>query len=211
MLRNLLLAGLVLTSLLIGSPLAAQTVIGPPMSPPPANPPPPSDELTLRAVRSDRHPPVHFSVAPGSDKLELRLYQERGVNAVLGPTGNRDTSELVPLCSLPCEISLRPRAYVFGVSTGDRGAVKVDPVLQVHDGDQVVIDYRSRLPLRILGWVLLVGGAVGGGLLLAAGLPSEQPAIPARVAAGSVLLGVGIGFGLWFVNVPDRARATITH
>lgn len=133
------------------------------------------------------------------------------MNAVLGPGGNRDASELVPLCSPPCEMSLRSRGYVFGVSSGDRGAVKVDPVLRVRDGDHVVIHYNSRLPLRILGWVLLLAGTTAGGLVLASGLPAQDPTIAARVAGGAALLGVSLGVGLWFVNVPDSARGWVTR
>ena len=221
MTRFLLLLGPLLATLLLGSPLLVlaqstldspgDTIVNKPMSPPPATPRPPDTEPTLRVVRSDRHPPVRFSVSPNSDKQNLRLYQERGMNAVLGPGGNRDTSELVPLCSPPCEMSLRSRNYVFGVSSGDRGAVKVDPILHVHDGDQVVVHYNSRLPLRIIGWVLLLAGTTAGGLVLASGLPAQDPSIPARVAGGAALLGVSLGVGLWFVNVPDSAHGWVTR
>jgi hypothetical protein len=199
------------TALLVSAPLSAQSVIGPAMSPPPSAAKPRDDGPTLRAVRSDLHPPVRFSVAPDSEKQSLRLYQERGVNAVFGPGGNRDTSEMLPLCSPPCEVSLRSRSYVFGVSTADRGAVKVEPVLQVRDGDQVVLKYNSHLPLRVVGWVLMFAGATAGGLLLASGTRAEAPAIAPRIIGGAVIMSVGLGFGLWFVNVPDSARGWVTR
>jgi hypothetical protein len=209
--RLLLSLGLLLTGLLVSAPLSAQSVIGPAMSPPPATPKPRDDEPTLRAVRSDLHRPIRFSVSPNSEKQTLRLYQERGVNPVLGPGGNADSSEMLPLCSPPCEISLRSRSYVFGVSAGERAAVKVQPVLRVRDGDQVVVHYNSRLPLRVVGWILLLAGSTAGGLLLATGLPAEDDAKPALVASGAALLAVSIGFGLWFVNVPDSAHGWVTR
>jgi hypothetical protein len=187
------------------------SAINKPMSPPPTEPGPTDAEPNVRAVREDLHPPVHFLIAPNSEKLDLKLYQERGVNPVLGPGGNQDHSEFVPLCSLPCDMSMRSRSFVFGVSTGRRSAVKVDPVLQLRDNDRVFLHYNSRLPLRITGWILLLAGTAAGGLLLGAGLPAGEPAIPARVASGSVLMAVGLGFGLWFANMPDRATGWVVR
>jgi len=217
--RILLLLGALLNGLLSVAPVSAQSTLDPPgtsiinkpMSPPPARIKPTGEEPHARLVQSDRHPPVRFSVATGSDKLNLRLYQERGMNAVLGPGGNRDSSELVPMCSPPCEVSLRSRAYVLAVSSGDRGAVKIDPVLNLHDGDHMEIHYQSRMPLRVLGWVLLLAGTTAGGILFGLGLPAQQPNVPSRIAGGAALLGVSLGCGLWFVNVPDSARAVITR
>ncbi len=209
-LRFLLFAGLVLGSL-VGPRASAQSVFGPPMSPPPATPRPFENEPSLRAVRADRHPPVRFSVAPKSERKDLRLYVERGMNAVLGPGGNRDTSELVPLCSPPCEMSLRARSYVLGVSAGERGAVKVHPMLQLRDGDQVSVHYNSRLPMRVVGWVLLLAGTTAGGALLAAGLPAQGDPSLAMVVSGSALLTVSLGVGLWFVNMPDAAKGWVTR
>jgi hypothetical protein len=180
-------------------------------SKPPPKPRPLAQEPEMRSVREDLHPPVHFEASPYSEKLELTLYQERGVNAVLGPGGNRDVSEFMPLCPLPCDISLRSRTYVFAVTAEQRGAVRVKPALRVHDGDRVMVHYDSRLPMRIAGWVLLLGGTAGGGLLLGSGLHADSPVEPVRVASGAVLMAVSLGLGLWFANVPDRARAWVVR
>jgi hypothetical protein len=190
-----------------GVDATSPSIIDKPMSPPPVRSQAPVD-AHVREVRADLHPPVHFVLSPKSEKMDLTLYQERGMNAVLGPGGNRNASEFLPLCTLPCDLSLRAKPYVFGVSTGDRGAVKVSPVLQLKDSQRVVVQYNSRLPLRVFGWVLLLAGTAAGGLLLGAGV-SREPSKPGWIAGGAVLMSVSLGGGLWFANTPDSAKAWI--
>jgi hypothetical protein len=184
--------------------------VGSPTPPPPLDAQLPSDGA-LRQPRSGLHAPTHFELARDSERDDLTLYVERGVNPILGPGGSHDMRTYLPLCSPPCEYTLRSRSYVLGVSAGNRAAIRVKPALQLREGDRVFIDYDSRLPMRIVGWVLLIAGASAGGVLLAAGFPAQGGTIPARIAGGATLLGLSIPFGLWFANTPDRARAWVEH
>lgn len=187
----------------------APTAIDKPLSPPPPSSVPATFEPSLREPKEGRYPPTRFSVAPASERTDLTLYREHSVNPVLGPGGNHDNSTFSPLCTLPCEVNLRPRPYVFGVRAGDRAAVKVREVIDLRNGQDVHIHYDSRLGMRIFGWTLLLAGTAAGGLLLGSGIPAQGDLMPARVATGAGLMATSLVLGLWFANLPDRAYAFI--
>ncbi len=156
-------------------------------------------------------PPMRFTIAPKSDTYELNLYVEHSINPILGPGGNVSAERYEPLCTLPCEVALRHRAYVFSVTHGTRGAVKVKPVLQLMEGDDVQIRYQSRRTMRVVGWILLLAGTSAGSILMGSGLRAERPTEPLRVTSGAVMMAASLGFGLWFANVPDRAFGSVTR
>jgi hypothetical protein len=161
------------------------------------------------APASETRPPVTFSVAEDSDREDLSIYLEKGINPILGSGGNVDLSVFEPLCRAPCEVDLRSGTHLFAVSAGPRATVRTDAPVLVRRGEHVVVHYDSRLGLRIAGWTLLITGASAGGLLTALGTPLYGDTDRAKLVGGSLLTVVGLVGGLWLANMPDRARAWV--
>lgn len=174
-------------------------------------PPPLKLEPTEKLVPKprDARPPVRFTLAPDSDLSELNLYAAKSINPILGPMGKSTIERFEPLCTLPCEVTLRHGAHLFSVSSGTRGHVAVSPILQLREGDEVQIHYQSRRLQRILGWTLLLAGTAAGSILLGSGLQVQKGTMPGRVAGGAVMMAASLGFGLWFSNMRDLAHGEV--
>lgn len=150
--------------------------------------------------------PVHFVIGEHSDGHELTLYLQREVNPVFGPGGSAETGLYEPLCQLPCDLTLRPGSYVFGLAPAHRPTRKLAEALKLRGGERVEVEYDRRLAMRVTGWILIVAGVVGGGILLGHGQSQDRPA---ESVVGGVLGGLCIVGGLWLANMPDRAHGSV--
>lgn len=167
---------------------------------------PPSSPF-VRAPSADR-PATRFLRDERSSRGPLTLYLQREVNPVLGPGGSAETGLYQPLCPLPCELTLRPGSYVFGLAAGTGPTIKTAEPLALRGGEHVLARYDSRRILRVAGWTVLIVGVLGGGALIVNGHAHD---LRARFITGNVLVALSLGSGLWMMNVPDRASARLAR
>jgi hypothetical protein len=159
-------------------------------------------------------PPLRVSLAPDSDRKDVTLYVDRGVNPILGPSGSTGANAFEPLCRPPCEFDLRNGTYCFGIMLdrpirGTWSLIKVRPELTVQRGDQLVIRHRSRLATRIVGWVALLAVTSGGVWLASTGQEAGEPKEPLRIAGGTLLSILGVGGGIALAILPDRVTGRV--
>jgi hypothetical protein len=180
------------STLLVWFSFAGVTLAQVPVSPPRAD---------FVKPASDGKPAVTFEVDPDSDHQELTLYVQREVNPVLGPGGSAETGKYTPLCGLPCTLDMRSGSYVLGLAAAAGPTVKIKSPIKVNGAGTFTLGYDDRKLPRVVGWLTLLIGAGGGGVLLAHGQAKERTG---EMVTGAVMITAAIGLGLWLANWPDR-------
>lgn len=73
----------------------------------------------------------------------------------------------MPLCLAPCELSMTPGTYYFGLSLDDGLPVGDNrPLVVASESTKIVADYTSHEELRVAGWLVGAASFLGGGALL---------------------------------------------
>jgi hypothetical protein len=123
----------------------------------------------------------------------------------------------VPLCAPPCAASLPAGTYHLALSRRGGRPVEAGPV-RVEGPTELYGDYRRRSGIRAGGWVLMIAGAVGGSVMIAAGASGlscvREPGCDidggsqaAVLSAGIVLVVASLVTGM--IMATRKARATV--
>jgi hypothetical protein len=164
-------------------------------------------------AQSSSRAPVELSIAADSERADLTLHLNEGVNPILGPGDRDDASRFRTLCTLPCSVSLRKGAHAFGVSAGEGPLIEVEPMLTLRPAahaDHVVVRYDERRGLRAFGWVVFAASA-GLSLAMVTVGASDGFVDTGRAVIGALVPALGIVAGLWLAHLPDRATAWLAH
>ncbi len=140
-------------------------------------------------------------------------------NTVYTTTGVRAESVYGAVCAAPCTVALPPG----GVSLGVDGIATFETVLP-RSGDTLVVESDARDGLRAVGWLVDLGGLLGGGalalsILLDAGWPQsgstplpdlfdDESELARWIAAGATVLVTQI-VGLALIGLRGLASVTV--
>lgn len=203
---RILAALLVLPSLMQAHPAAAQNMAplpppapsyavppSPPPYPPPAvAPPTPARSAQAEEVRFEpTEPGLRLLALSGETLVERYGYYRYGWYPRMGVAPMYS-----PICDGPCTTGLGPGAYRVALGRGDGRAVPVPEPLVVEGPTAVRGYYTDRSGLRAAGWVVGVGGAVGGVVMVIASANGPTVCDDAGYCHAQVdgaLLGGGIG------------------
>lgn len=112
------------------------------------------------------------------------------------------------LCTAPCEVSLPAGAHTLALSRPGEVAVAAPPVTVSRDAT-LYGTYHDNSGVRAIGWVLLIGGLVGGTVLTTYSLTkldSNDDTIPMEFWLGLGLMTLGPLASLPFLLQNDEAE-----
>jgi len=156
----------------------------------------------------------------------LEVYvQEWSSVATVGNWRSFTIDSYSKLCSTPCTARLKPGSHRFAVATTSGKPVPVDEAVNLGSGDYARVEYQSYSGMRVAGWLVLVGGVIGGTVLMVTSLTSEpcpqvppgeidtcvsQPTIKTGqlVAGGALALG-GTLVGMLLILKKDEASLRV--
>lgn len=118
-----------------------------------------------------------------------------------------DATAYDTVCTAPCDASLPAGTYQFGISSASGAPVPVDEPVKITGSGTLKADYRSNAGKRAVGWVAVLGGAIGGGLLAGSGLCTGDDCSmdSTRVFGGFALLGGGLVLGALLIRKDDAS------
>jgi hypothetical protein len=187
-----------------------------PVAPQPA-PPPVRPAVTVDADGV----PVHFDAPQSPMTLHLRS----GGDAT-GVGWHYD-----PVCTAPCDATIRPGEHHMAVSYKGRKPVEPDEPVTLSGPSQLRAAYVDRQGTRTGGWILLgFSGAIGGTLVLLPLLAAAQcnqmasdyanagstvvnncsSSVAPMVVAGALTGAVGAAVSLALILQPDHVRIDVT-
>jgi hypothetical protein len=126
--------------------------------------------LPAHAYGPEPGPDVHVDAEdPG-----LQVWDRTSAVAVVPTRVGRSMENVsspvyVPICTAPCDTTLRPGIHHLGVSLRDGEVLETDADVTIAGPSRVTATYHDRSAVRGLGFVTLFGSELGGvALLLAA-------------------------------------------
>lgn len=171
------LAAFLAAVLSTGSVLAqepAPSLPPPPPAPPGTAPPPPGAPPPPMAAPAapPAEPPVE--VRFDSNEPGLRVLALSSVVPVERVVGSRYGWWLAPgvapmyrpVCREPCSVQLVPGPYRLALAKGGVGAVPVREPVVIQGPSAIHGTYVDRTGLRVAGWVVGIGGAIGGAVMM---------------------------------------------
>ncbi|HVU05042.1 MAG TPA: hypothetical protein VHE30_25005 [Polyangiaceae bacterium] len=168
--------------------------------------------------------PAENSVRFESSESGLWVYVLEGTaTAEIGWGGHLRVDAYRPLCQTPCSATLAPGSYQFALAheRGDKPAASED-LIEVRSGTTVHAEYESKAGLRAAGWILALGGTLGGTLLMLDSIHKEGPCISGtdpcihesssdsgELVGGLVLTAVGVGVGTVLIIQKDSSSFSL--
>ncbi len=129
----------------------------PPEQPPDPDPAPASPVPRTRATSSPEHPVYFYSESP-----DVRVHLVRATASV----GDYRVNDYRLLCTAPCEVSLRPGEYRFGLSQGAGSIREADASFRIAAALRLDVHYESRELTRLAGLLtMLLGPVLGAGFV----------------------------------------------
>jgi hypothetical protein len=157
-------------------PMSDVTYAGPASKAPGAAPAPPSptppDSDAARPTITVKANEVPIKFVSSEPKLTLHLKTH---SAVLARTSGRVAVRGYDrICTSPCEASLPSGTHEFGVSPEGGDPVEVDKSVTLESASKLEAKYESKSGVRTIGWVLAIGGSIGGTILILTASGSEE-------------------------------------
>lgn len=188
-------------------PSAAEQRSAQPARPTPSNPAadPKQVPVTLRANLSE----VTFHLKTGSGTFEASSWSGGGAWGAGAISGS--TTSYRVLCTAPCETTLPGGTYQLGLSQGDGKTIEAEAFVAIDGPTQLEGTYSSNGAIRATGWIVGVGGVIGGFVMMGAGFPSGDPEDEDQGDDGLMYGGMGLVLGsfiaAWImIGVDDDAE-----
>jgi len=105
--------------------------------------------------------------------------------------GERYNVRYEHLCAAPCELSLEPGRYSFGVSMDGFTVVDDAEPVNLMGPSILELGVRSARRRRVLSWIVLIVGEVGGSALMIASILPDHVNMPMLVT-GALLETAGL-------------------
>lgn len=159
-----------------------------------------SDATTPVVVLHSRR--ARISLA--SDQSDLTFHRR---------TGSRGWPTYAEICTAPCEVSVATGSYTLALSRGTGAPVATDHRIVVNGPAIIRGKYVSHRSLRKAGWVVGIGGLLGGLIVSSVGSEMRDPlgqdggfdlALGLELG-GAVMALAGPGAGLWMLLQKDEA------
>ncbi|HUQ53100.1 MAG TPA: hypothetical protein VM692_12825, partial [Gammaproteobacteria bacterium] len=155
-----------------------------------------------------------------SDTDGVTFYRQTGSAFAVGAGGSAFATGYERICAAPCEVSLPAGTETLALGRGDKAPRAAEPVTLPAGVSEVRGTFQSRAGVRVGGWIILVGGAIVGSVLMATAMDSEQSCDlgvcyettefdGARFLAGTLILGAGVGIGLGMGLMRDKALISV--
>jgi hypothetical protein len=171
--------------------------------------PQPSADLSKPAVAPAGEGTVSIDVQ--AEEPGLTLYVVRGQQISYGYVGGQAATavgyQFESLCTAPCQVNLAPSDYHFAIGRGVNTPLPLDNRVRITAPSRVDLDYKSRRAVRIIGFVLGMGGSLGGLGLFVKGLTDESK--PTMITGG-VIMGGSLVVGLVMSMIGDKNSLELT-
>ncbi|AKF08374.1 hypothetical protein [Sandaracinus amylolyticus] len=149
-----------------------------------------------------------------TDDEELSLHQLTGSATVAvwtgRGTGTARIDQYAVICNAPCDTEIPAGTYQLGIAHGTGDAQRSGRPIDLRGDVDLFLEYEDRTGIRVAGWMVFIGGMIGGTLLMTLPvLTGSYGDNTGYLIGGGVLAGVSmaVGFPLIFMN--NHAEAVV--
>jgi hypothetical protein len=151
-----------------------------------------------------------------SDEPGITFHRQTGSAFAVGAGGSAYATGYERICTTPCDVSLPAGTETLALSRGEKPPISAEPVTLPAGQSEMRGTLESRAGIRAAGWVVAIGGAVVGSVLMFTATKKEQNCDfgvcndtttldAGKLVGGAVIMGAGLGIGIAMVAVRDKA------
>ena len=154
-----------------------------------------------------------------SDPPGLTFHRASSSAVAVGPGGVAVARGFERLCTAPCSISLPAGTETLALSQDDGLPRAADPIAIPEGNSQIDGHLESRAGVRTAGWVIALGSAVVGSVLMIKSRSTSQDCSDAflgcqtkddldvgMLVGGAAVLSIGVGVGVGMAFIGDVAQ-----
>jgi hypothetical protein len=153
-----------------------------------------------------------------SNEPGITVHRQASSAIAVGRGGAAFATGYERICTAPCDVSLPAGTETLALSRDDKPPISAEPVTLPPGKSELRASFESRGGMRAAGWLLILGGGIGGAVLMFTASSKEQDCSlgssycydkttinTGQLIGGAALAGVGIGVGIALARQPDKA------
>lgn len=183
------------------------------------------DSEDVAASNKDGKPQSYVTVHGKEARLHvvstepgITVHRQASSAIAVGRGGAAFATGYERICTAPCDVSLPAGTETLALSRDDKPPISAEPVTLPPGKSELRASFESRSGMRAAGWLLMLGGGIGGAVLMFTSSSKEPDCSvgssycydkttinTGQLIAGAALAGVGIGVGIALARQPDKA------